>query len=485
MRCLALLIALFLLAESPERSLAQPDAAAEAQRGKAAMTRGDFETAATVYAQLVKAFPADAGMRLNLGMALSMSDRLGQAMPHLERAVALQPTLAAAWLFLGANWLQMGEAAKAVPVLRKVVALEPSNVRARTLLGDALRAQDRDEAAAEQFVAVTSSDPASARGWLGLGRSYEALARRAFARLQRLPDGSTYAALLRADVLAASANVQGAIELYRQVLERSPALRPAREELALTLERAGDEAGAAEERKRLNQEQSCERQRSRTAACEFRAGRHAVVVRMLEGSRGAASSYWLARACNELARDAFNHLAALPPSPELHQFRAGMLRDRGKYIEAAEELRLASEMVPGDPGLQQERARALLDAKSFDEAIRLLEPLAARAPSPDILFLLGDALLISGKPAEAVPKLKAVVARVPGFLPAHAALGRAYLDTGDARSAIAHLEAALKVDEDGSVHYQLARAYQATGRTAMAKQMLAKYAAIEKARRNQ
>ena len=47
------------------------------------------------------------------------------------------------------------------------------------------------------------------------------------------------------------------------------------------------------------------------------------------------------------------------------------------------------------------------------------------------------------------------------------------------------ISAALKVDEDGSVHYQLARAYQATGRTAMAKQMLEKYAAIEKARRNQ
>ncbi|MCA1650386.1 MAG: tetratricopeptide repeat protein [Acidobacteria bacterium] len=363
-----------------------------------------------------------------------------------------------------------------------MVALEPGNIRARTLLGDALRAQDREEAAAEQFATVTSSDPASARAWLGLGRSYEALARRAFARLEQLPDGSTYAALLRADVLAASANLQGAIELYRQVLERSPALHPAREELAIVLERAGDEAGAAEERKRLNQ--SCERQRVTTAACEFRAGRHAAVVRLLQGSRGAASSYWLARAYNELARDAFNHLAALPPSPELHQFRAGMLRDRGKHLEAAEELRLASEMVPGDLVLQQERARALLDAKSFDEAIRLLEPLAARMPSADTLFLLGDALLISGKPAEALPKLKAVVARVPGFLPAHAALGRAYIETGDARSAIAHLEAALKVDEDGSVHYQLARAYQATGRMAMAKRMLEKYAAIEKARRN-
>jgi tetratricopeptide (TPR) repeat protein len=480
---LALLIALLLLAGPPERALAQPDAAAEAQRGKAAMTRGDFETAAAVYEQLVKAFPADAGMRLNLGMALSMSHRLGEAMPHLERAAALQPTLAPAWLFLGANWLQMGAAAKAVPALRKVVGIEPGNIRARTLLGDALRAQDQDAAAAEQFAAVTSGDPASARGWFGLGRSYEALARRTFARLERLPDGSTYAALLRADVLAASTNLSGAIELYRQVLERSPALRPAREELAMALERAGDDAGAAEERKRLRPE-SCESRRSTTAACEFRAGRHAAVVRLLEGSRSAPSSYWLARAYNELARDAFNHLAALPPSPELHQFRAGMLRDRGKHLEAAEELRLASEMVPGDPALQQERARALLDAKSFDEAIRILEPLAARAPSPDTLFLLGDALLISGRPAEALPKLKAALAAVPGFLPAHASLGRAYLETGDARSAIAHLEAALKVDGDGSVHYQLARAYQATGRAAMAKRMLEKYAAIEKARRN-
>lgn len=484
MRSLALLIALLVLAGPPESAAAQPDAAAEAQWGKAAMTRGDFETAATVYARLVEAFPADAGMRLNLGMALSMSDRLGEAMPHLERAVALQPTLAAAWLFLGANWLQMGEAAKAVPVLRKVVALEPDNIRARALLGEALRAQDRHEAAAEQFAAVTSREPANTRGWFGLGRSYESLARRAFARLEHLSAGSTYAALLRADVLAASTNLSEAIELYRQVLERSPALHTAREELALTLERAGDEAGAAEERKRLQPERLCEPRRSITAACEFRAGRHAAVIQLLKGSRSAESSYWLARAYNGLARDAFNHLAALPLSPELHQFRAGVLRDRGKHLEAADELRLASEMVPGDPALQQERARALLDAKSFDEAIRLLEPLAARAPSPDTLFLLGDALLISGRPAEALPKLKAAVIAVPGFLPAHASLGRAYLETGDARSAVAHLEAALKVDEDGSVHYQLARAYQATGRAAMAKRMLEKYAAIEKARRN-
>ena len=193
MRCLALLIALLLLAGSPERSLAQPDAAAEAQRGKAAMTRGDFETAATVYAQLVKAFPADAGIRLNLGMALSMSDRLGEAMPHLERAVALQPTLAAAWLFLGANWLQMGETAKAVPVLRKVVALEPGNVRARTLLGDALRAQDRDGAPPSS--SCRHVQRSGERAWLVSGpKLRSACAERAFARLHQLPDGSTFPA---------------------------------------------------------------------------------------------------------------------------------------------------------------------------------------------------------------------------------------------------------------------------------------------------
>jgi len=462
---------------------AEADLAARAQRAKEAMAAGQFDEAAAGYAEVVKAMPGDAGMRLNLGMALSMAGRIQEAVPHLERAVTLQPALMPAWLFIGASRLQLGEPDRALAPLRKVAAAEPDNTRARELLGEALMALERYEGAVVQFRAVTTGEPSRARGWFGLGKSYEALARAAFARLAHVTGGSPYALLLQADVFAASGNLPRAIELYRQVLADDPTLRTAREELARAVERAGEVETASREREQLRGEPSCETATAaarRQAACEFRAGRYAAVPQLLKGSRTAESSYWLARAYNELARNAFDRLVELPPSPELHQFRAAMHRDRGQHLDAAEELRLALQMVPGDVPLQQELATALLDAKSYDEAIQLLEPLARRTSSADTLFLLGDALLISGRAEEALAPLRATVSRAPAFLPARRSLGRAYLQTGNPRASIPHLEAALKIDEDGSVHYQLARAYQATGREELAKKMLARYAAIVK-----
>jgi Tfp pilus assembly protein PilF len=61
------------------------------------------------------------------------------------------------------------------------------------------------------------------------------------------------------------------------------------------------------------------------------------------------------------------------------------------------------------------------------------------------------------------------------------------MQTGNTTAAIPHLEAAVEKgeDEDGSLHYQLARAYQAAGQPELARKMLEKYAAIQKARRDQ
>ncbi|HEY4816030.1 MAG TPA: tetratricopeptide repeat protein, partial [Candidatus Acidoferrum sp.] len=63
---------------------------------------------------------------------------------------------------------------------------------------------------------------------------------------------------------------------------------------------------------------------------------------------------------------------------------------------------------------------------------------------------------------------------------ARKALARAYIAVGKASDAIPHLRAALAADEDGSLHYQLARAYQATGQTGLAKEMLEDYQEIQR-----
>jgi hypothetical protein len=47
--------------------------------------------------------------------------------------------------------------------------------------------------------------------------------------------------------------------------------------------------------------------------------------------------------------------------------------------------------------------------------------------------------------------------------------------------AIPHLETVLPEDEDGSLHYQLARAYQGTGQAEKAKPLLQKYQELQRA----
>ena len=62
---------------------------------------------------------------------------------------------------------------------------------------------------------------------------------------------------------------------------------------------------------------------------------------------------------------------------------------------------------------------------------------------------------------------------------AHKSLARADLATGKATEAIPHLKLALPTDEDGSLHFQLAQAYRASGQSELAKKTLADYQAIQ------
>jgi predicted Zn-dependent protease len=63
--------------------------------------------------------------------------------------------------------------------------------------------------------------------------------------------------------------------------------------------------------------------------------------------------------------------------------------------------------------------------------------------------------------------------------PAHASLGLALALINRQADAIPHLETALAIDDDGSLHYQLARAYQSKGNAARARELLAQYQKIQ------
>lgn len=94
----------------------------------------------------------------------------------------------------------------------------------------------------------------------------------------------------------------------------------------------------------------------------------------------------------------------------------------------------------------------------------------------------GDILLAEQAPERALPFLEQALAGDPKQPHAQGALGRAYALLGRPAEAVAHLQQGLSADVDGSLRYQLARAYQATGRLDEARAALEDYERFRKSR---
>jgi predicted Zn-dependent protease len=90
-------------------------------------------------------------------------------------------------------------------------------------------------------------------------------------------------------------------------------------------------------------------------------------------------------------------------------------------------------------------------------------------------YLFGFTLLSLKQAKEAAHYLQISLQLDPASLVAQSSLAQAYLAMGEAKQAIPHLKAALPIDTDGSIHYQLARAYQSSGQPELARAMLLQY----------
>jgi predicted Zn-dependent protease len=337
---------------------------------------------------------------------------------------------------------------------------------------------ERFAEASAKFRSATVAEPNNPGAWYGLGKSYEALARQAFSRLQATAADSEWEALIIAEVLVSADRFAPALDLYRQVQRQHPGIAGLHESIATLYERAGKPEWAATERARATTPPaSCP---PAAPDCEFLASRFLAAVAATGARTDAASLSWRTRAYNALATSAFDTLDGLPPSAEVHLVRAAIDRDQGRPIDAIPELKAALALQPGDRAIEQELATALYETRNLDEALPLLARLAGppSTASPDMAFFYGDALLQAQQIEQALPYLRAAAARRPDAAPVRASLGRALLQSGDAAAALPHLQAGAKGDDpdsDGTAHYQLAQAYQRLGRAAEAKLALTEY----------
>jgi tetratricopeptide (TPR) repeat protein len=457
--------------------------AEQSRRGKELMAEGRFSDAAEVYRGLVKALPGNSGLLLNLGMAEEMAGQPALAAPHLEAVLKTQPGSVPALTSLAMARLQLKQPAMAETPLRKLIALNPRDVNARGMLAGAEMSLGKLNAAAGQYRELAVLAPADPKAWYGLGKAYEAQAADSFERLAKAAPHSDFMALLLADSRLQRGQYRSAFFFYRQAAKENPELLGSHHGLAQVYQKTGHPDWAAIEENKESAALSRACGQKAQLACQFARKDFKGISTTAEKSTNPPSLFWAARAYNELALDAFQKLGQLPESPEIHGIKAQILHDHGRDLEAAKEWQAALSLSTDkhDPNLNREIATSLFLARDYQNAIPLIKMLlSSEATSPDLNFMLGESLWRTQHAEEALPYLEAALRQNPNMLPAHAALGLALVSLSRNADAVQHLEEAVSLDDDGSLHYSLARAYQAAGETERARQNMNEYARIQR-----
>ncbi len=450
----------------------------KSEQARAAMAAGEFGKAVSLYRELSESLPDLPGPRMNLGIALYLDGQYGEAVEELQAVAAKSAELAPSLLYLGASHLQLSDPGSALPPLRAYLQARPGDLQGTNMLAEALLSLGEYGDAATHYRQLTARQPEAPRVWYGLGRCYEALARQAFERLAAEAAGSPYWLALLADARLAQQQYQSAFFLYREAIQQQP-IRGIHVAISQIYRQTGHADWAeVEERKEL--EMGLPDCASEQLVCDFLAGRLHEVVESGQRQNTHQALYWMSKAYDRLALAAYSRLALLPPSFELHSVTAEVHRDNGKHREAAAQWRSALEISPGNPIARRELALSLFLARDYDAAEPLVRALLEAEPqSAQLNFLAGAIRLNREQAAEAVPFLERALQYDPRLEAAQSSLGRAYLSLGETGKAIPHLEAALSSDEDGSLHYQLSRAYQSSGRPDEARAMLEKYQQLQ------
>ena len=443
------------------------------------MEARQFERAAALYEELSRAAPGNAGWVMNVGLARFSAGHHEAAAASLEKAAKMDPGLWPARLLLGLSYLKLGRAAEAVTPLESVVKEQPSDPVARFELAAALLELGRLGEAAAHLRQLVNARPDHTKAWYGLAAAHQGMARDAAARIQKLAPDSAYALALAASERADGQQYVSAVQLYRQALQlqRLPGLHQAIAEIYRT---TGNSEWAEMEMRREGQikRPDCA---SDPFACEVLDGRVLEVAAAPPASDPAAL-YWQALAHKRLAQEARARLEQLPASPELHAVRAERLESMGRHADAAAEWQAALALAPGDDRLRRRHARSLWRSRDYQAAVPLLQELAAAHPAAaDVQYQLGDSLLEQEGPEAAIPHLLRALNLAPDSLAVRASLGNAYMRANRAAEAIPLLESARSVDSDGSLHYQLARAYRAAGQPEAARSAMDAHVALRKA----
>jgi tetratricopeptide (TPR) repeat protein len=435
-------------------------------------------------ARLEKVAPGSARSEQLLAESYASSSEWPSAVIHFQNALQASPNRAGLHAELGEVLLRAGKIKPAIREFDAELTGDPDNLRALVRRGEANLIQQDIAAALHDWDKAAAIDLDETERILGLRE-----AGFGDAALEQLPAGTRtnirqlteqlqvsdspamhLAAAFLAEQRGDSSEAQTEVSLADSYAKKDQPNRPCSEanvRLALQRDRVAEVASCSA---KVLTSRSTSEFRFRVAAALLEAGEYQNALATLEGlslsdKDSAEASYWRARCYEKLATASYLKLyQADPDSYRLHQLMGDLEAAKGNDGKAIEEYRAAIALKSSLPNLHYSLGHVLWkDMKVPEARVELQAELESNPRHPGALNDLGDTYLLEHQPEKALPYLESAQAADSTNPDIHRDLGTAYSELGNYQKAEEQYKIAVLSDHDGSVHYKLARVYQALG----------------------
>lgn len=364
-------------------------------------------------------------------------------------AIQQEPDELAAQWGLAQCKLHLGQLTEARQALERVVSLDPAHQEARATLIDLLLRQGRARPALQHAMAAVEREPADVEAIVRLGKCRQLLghlaeagrqSERALALSPDHPGALLLAAAIAADagecdraqkyvarvltgrgeaepdrlvvarILGKCKDYGAALAQIQQVLEKNPAHWVAAQEKAELYLAQGNIEKAIWEYQKLAGHDSAE------PAVQIR------LAQLLLKSGRLDEAHQLGETL----------IRRIPQSKVGHLVLAMVYYQKGLYLSCAEQCRASLKREPESVAGRRLLARALMQQKQYDQAIRWLVELKAEdRQDPEVLLLLAECHVARQEKAEALQALDEAITLQPDSEIPYLLQARLYLDEGN------------------------------------------------------